>query len=558
MTLNHIAAYVTGYPAAPDDLAALNDLSRTAPIPPGQAIRIPVDYIDSNSRAFREMIRSDAHRIALAQRDVSGKKALARFQNVRPGPGIGLIPITTAAAKAAAQVALRPLEALARFIECLLKSLSGEGFLDLKGRIGLKLAVAISTSFGPGVLVGATKEILRIATQIASIIRHPIKFIDDMLNFVGLLFSPEASEFGCAMGEDIGEALNKEIAALAPLGNFEFAYELGKIAGPMLLNTLVAFIAPEIMIGLRGTRIGKRLLVFLEKMGGKLSFLNKWRKQSKRAAVAVEKDTVAAEMGERAIADADRFLEEHPPGKIDGVVGERHAPLTEGGEGHVVREEFDADAPGSIGCVIESKPRKLRRGCPEGMGARAATEAELEKFKAEHKVEVQKGPVPDVTGSEKMSVPEAPPPQVVLEDLPHSKSRDPKQVGIEPGEAHHIATIYRDFGKRNKVVFERAGLNINREENLIKEFMEHAQSRGWYKKQGKKFIYKRGHHEAYHEFVTKYLERHIPEGLPLDQAALELTRVLEELSGIIQAHPDVLQYGTEALVNTLWWHKLDL
>jgi hypothetical protein len=435
MTINHIAAYVTGYPEAPDYLADLNGLSRTAPIPPWQIIKIPVDYIDSNSRAFREMPRAMQIRIASAQTAMSEHKAYARFTTIRPGPGIGLIPVTTLAGKGFAQlpsrlieVLGRPFKALVKFFECLLKSLSGEVFQSLENRIGLKLYLAMSISFGPGVLWGATREIGGIAKQIASIISQPIKFIYDVLNFVGLLFSPKASELGCAMGEDMGEALNKEIAALSPLGDFRFALELGKLAGPLLLNTLLALIAPEIMIGLRGTRIGRRLLALLEKMGSELNFLNKWRKPGKRAAVTVEKEGFAAELGERVIADADKFIKEHPPGKIHGVVGERRA-LLEGSEGHEVREVFDADAPGGIACEVYSNAKRLH-GCPQGLGAGSATEAELKANRRKHEMEVKEGPA--VTATDR-------PPDEPEPASSRDKENNPSPRSKEPGKAVRVS-----------------------------------------------------------------------------------------------------------------------
>src|SRR4029077_18291162 len=127
-----------------------------------------------------------------------------------------------------------------KFFECLISAIKSGDVNALKGRFGLKFAATFTVSFGPGVIVGATREIGSIAKQIASIIAHPIKFVEDLGEFLKLLWSPNSDEIACAMGEDMGGMASKDIGELATLGDVELSYELGKIAGPFVLNTLLA------------------------------------------------------------------------------------------------------------------------------------------------------------------------------------------------------------------------------------------------------------------------------------------------------------------------------
>jgi hypothetical protein len=283
---------------------------------------------------------------------------------------------TVSIAGAAADPLTRPIEAIAKFFECLIGSLRGEDFIALGNRFGLKLQGWMTVAFGPGAVVGAVEEVGRMAKQIAKIIIHPVEFAKEVLNMVKLLWAPNASELGCAMGQDLGSGTSKDIGKLATLEDRELAWELGKLAGPLLLNIMISLVAPEAVAFLRGTRIGKRLLGLLEAMKGELKFLDKWRRASKGAAALLKDEARAAEVTEIAAGDAARFLEEHPPVKIEGAPGERYANL---GEGHEVAEVPDASVPGGIGCELHSPRPYPKVPCPKGMGGKRETVAEFEQ-----------------------------------------------------------------------------------------------------------------------------------------------------------------------------------
>ena len=218
------------------------------------------------------------------------------------------------------------------------------------------------------------------AEQLAKIVAHPIEFAEEVLNMVKLLWAPNASELACAMGQDLGEETSKEIRALARLSDRELALELGKLAGPLLLNVMISLIAPEAVAFLKGTRVGKRLLGLLEHMSGELEFLKKWKRGEKVVATALKDEAAVGAAADTVLEDLGEYLEKYPPEEIKGPAGGRHADL---GPKHEVVEVHDPEAPGGIGCEIHS-PKPYRRPyrrvrCPPGMGTKGETAEEFRK-----------------------------------------------------------------------------------------------------------------------------------------------------------------------------------
>jgi hypothetical protein len=338
---------------------------------------------------------------------------------------------TISIAAAAADPIMRPIKAVIRFFECLIFSTKGGNLLS--NRFGLKFAASFTVSFGPGVIVGATKEIAAIAKQIAHIIAHPIKFVEDLWNFLKLLWSPNSDEIACAMGQDMGKAATAEIAKLAKLSDLKLPYRLGEIAGPLILNTLIAIVAPEVVGALASTRIGMKLLSTLKALGDELKFLDKWRKRGK-GAVKVEKDVAKAGRIEEVVGDAGKFVAEH---KLDTVKeaanGLRYAEV--GDTGHKVVEVLDAASPTGIACELQSPRPRRRVVCPPNMGSRKDP---WEEFKARGgKVQdVERGPVPKVTEAEKVTVQEPEMPEGTHKKISNEEKRI-KYVhdrGVEQGK----------------------------------------------------------------------------------------------------------------------------
>ena len=120
---------------------------------------------------------------------------------------------------------------------------------------------------------------------------------------------------------------------------------------------------------------------------------------------------------------------------------------------------------------------------------------------------------------------------------------------VDLAEDHHIATRYR---AANREIFERAGLHIDDDLNLIKNFQEHGQLRGWYKWEDRsyKFNY-RGHHPDYNKWVTKLLSDATPPGLSPDEALKRIVKITERLNTIIRENPEALSHGPRILPNNL-------
>ncbi len=128
------------------------------------------------------------------------------------------------------------------------------------------------------------------------------------------------------------------------------------------------------------------------------------------------------------------------------------------------------------------------------------------------------------------------------EKLPPSVTR--RQANVSLAEDHHIASVYR----QNKIYFDRAGLSRDAEENLVRNFAEHAQQRGWYQWKDGSYRYNmRGHHPDYNKWVTRTLADAIPKGLPQAEAQRRLVSILDKFKGLITAHPDILTHGPEIL-----------
>lgn len=181
---------------------------------------------------------------------------------------------------------------------------------------------------------------------------------------------------------------------------------------------------------------------------------------------------------------------------------------------------------------------------PPKMGSRKET---LEEFKARGgKVqEVKPGPVPKTTEAEKVAVGHPAPP-AGYEDMPDYRPQTRKQAGVSLAEDHHIASKYR---KENKAIFERLGMSIDDDLNLIVDFEEHGQLRGWYDwdERGYKKFYMKGHHPEYNAWVTKQLQEASPKGLAPDEALKRVQNVLQQLKKTVRENPELLSHGPRIL-----------
>lgn len=81
------------------------------------------------------------------------------------------------------------------------------------------------------------------------------------------------------------------------------------------------------------------------------------------------RELVGAERAEEAITDANKFIEQHPPGPVEGEIpGHRSRPVGEHGE-HKIAEVEDP-ITGDISCELESPKPHIPVACPRGLGKR--------------------------------------------------------------------------------------------------------------------------------------------------------------------------------------------
>jgi hypothetical protein len=244
-------------------------------------------------------------------------------------------------------------------------------------------------------------------------------------------------------------------------------------------------------------------------------------------------ELMAADRLKKRAYDAVEFVEKHP--SIKGKPGHR---VADAGGGHHITETVDKNVATGIACDYESPKPHIRVPCPRGMGTKETVEEFEKRGGRVTQVEPQKTPKSEaqVTG-----VRESPPPEG-FEDLPDLARKTRQQARVNLAEDHHIASRYI---KANRKIFDRLGLSIDDELNLITNFEEHGQLRGWYdwKKGGYAEFKMKGHHREYNQWVTKLLKDATPKGLAPDESLRRVTKVLEELKVLIRAHPEVLSHG---------------
>ncbi|EDZ67240.1 hypothetical protein NOC27_567 [Nitrosococcus oceani AFC27] len=155
-TLKHVAAYVSGHPNVPEALGQLNDLPLTTPIPEGQSVIIPIEFID-RPKAFQEMPEAVRSRIISMRKARAQQERYLRFVQVKSGhplgPGAsGLFPVTMALTEAA--------------IESIVSALK-----SLIEKVGYAIA------FAGGVIHGFLKSIWDAVSGIAKLIYDVLKSI---------------------------------------------------------------------------------------------------------------------------------------------------------------------------------------------------------------------------------------------------------------------------------------------------------------------------------------------------------------------------------------------
>jgi len=239
-----------------------------------------------------------------------------------------------------------------------------------------------------------------------------------------------------------------------------------------------------------------------------------------------------------------------PPLIAGTLVGTTAMAVSEEAKGGGPPEQALKEPPESIAKPKEPAPkeplpseRKFQPGEWEKLSPKEQ-KAFVDQYMKEHNITTV-GPKEMPKSQSQVTAVRKPTPPEGFEDMPHFESRTSKQAGVSLEEDHHIATRYR---KENKAIFEKAGLKIDDDMNLIKDFSEHGQLRGSYDWENRSYKFNmKGHHKDYNEWVTRHLTEATPDGLPPDQALTRITKVTQELSTIIQKYPEVLSHGPKIL-----------
>lgn len=240
-------------------------------------------------------------------------------------------------------------------------------------------------------------------------------------------------------------------------------------------------------------------------------------------------------------AEAIKRVEKNP-GLIQGEPGHRRAPV---GDGHEIVEVPDRGLPSGIGCELHSPPPPVKVKCPGPMGTKT-TEDLIKDFKnagGEIK-KVEPGKVPQKSPSEVTAVGEPKLPEG-FDDL-DAPTRTEKQAGVRVGEDHHVLTRFR---KENKTLLEKIGFDIDDDFNLIKDFREHGELRGWEKwsPTEKRFIHvHKGHHPGYNDWATNKAKNAV-KGLRGERRKAALRSAIQDIGSIVEKNPEILAYGPDVL-----------
>jgi hypothetical protein len=158
MTLNNVAAYVSDHPDVPEALVQLNGISRTTPIPQGQPVIIPVEFI-GREKAIREIPDAMRSRIASVREARTAQAQWQRFVTVRRP--VGFLPHATQGL-----FLLKPIVLSAQLIAQIVSALFA---LIKKG--------AYAVAFAAGVVHGFLKSIWDAISGIAKLIYEVFKSI---------------------------------------------------------------------------------------------------------------------------------------------------------------------------------------------------------------------------------------------------------------------------------------------------------------------------------------------------------------------------------------------
>ncbi|MHC4268313.1 MAG: hypothetical protein ACYSTS_07590 [Planctomycetota bacterium] len=206
------------------------------------------------------------------------------------GPGMsGLFPVTGAIAsarwdlmtvdmfKAGSEFLKSIIRAARAFIKGLKAGLSREltigDIRSLTGKLGdsVILNAVLPVVFSSGAVAGIVKDVVEAVKgliELAANIKEIPAKIKEIAKAVEALISEMLKDPSAAfeLGKQVGSQLASEIKSLLNMNVFNFTYELGKIVGPFIVYTLLAFFGVPVGLGVKAAVWFEKLLMKYPKL----------------------------------------------------------------------------------------------------------------------------------------------------------------------------------------------------------------------------------------------------------------------------------------------------
>lgn len=177
----------------------------------------------------------------------------------------------------------RPIAAALELIECFFaKAADAEGnrLVDAYKRAPWA-ALSFPADFMGGAAVGIAAEAWDTVKGIWEMVTDPGAMIEGFNAFMTIVWSPDALDIACDLGADLGEHFQQYIVDISGQGASTISHEIGRIAGPAVVWTMLAVAAPYVVAPLKGVRILRRLFKWLAVLADKIPFLRKLLKRDK-------------------------------------------------------------------------------------------------------------------------------------------------------------------------------------------------------------------------------------------------------------------------------------
>ena len=150
--------------------------------------------------------------------------------------------------------------------------------------------------FVAGAAVGIVEDVIEAVRGIYGLITNLRQFVEDMVGLFRAFVGPDSRAIGRAMGEEVGREYGRQVAALAHGNIFEFTFGLGRMIGPTIVYTVLAFLGvPELVASALISRLLSilrpllqrfpRLLAIAERIAGRIA-----RQATNRSATELDAD----------------------------------------------------------------------------------------------------------------------------------------------------------------------------------------------------------------------------------------------------------------------------